>query len=115
MQVWPTRGSLLGFKRLLSHTLILVLVVFCTRLVAQQKNVLMENYLRFIRLHSTVPSLLISATCKFLFSILKYLKTKNRSALTKTHLKRIALSENNGIQTQFNENCSGQELSDISQ
>ena len=44
-----------------------------------------------------------SAIGKSVFFILKHLKSKYRSVLTNTHVKKIALSGNKGIQTRFEE------------
>ena len=65
-------------------------------------------------MYSYLLGQLICATCKPMFPILKDLKSKQRSVLTNTHVKRIALSGNKGIQTRFEENYSLDELPDIS-
>ena len=49
-----------------------------------------------------------------MFPILKDLKSKQRSVLTNTHVKRIVLSGNIRVQTRFEENHSIDELPDNS-
>ena len=72
----------------------------------------MENYRRLIKLHLNVLPL-VGSTCKPVLPVLKHLKSKHRSALTNTHVKRIALSGNKRIPTRFEANYCGQELPDI--
>ena len=56
----------------------------------------------------------ISATYKSVLSVLKHLKSKHRSVLTNTCVKRIALNGTKEYKPDVKKNYSGQELSETS-